>query len=362
MPRGVGSRALVLLPVLLASACISHVRHPYTPAAQPPEPAPPGPFTGERASVEMRLQSGLRARRGDYYVEHFSFDASAPNGQRDNQVYGRLFSGTAPAPRPAIIVLPVWGISEYPSRKMARDLMRRGDGRYDIMLVESDGYLIDWAGLAGAQTEAQFLVLADEAAERVRTAVIDTRRAVDWLAAREQTDPARIGIVGFSLSAVAASLALLHEPRFAAAVLVMPGSNPAEIFAVCAGRPGSVRETIRARFGWSHERYYEVFRKALAYGDARAYAGRIADPGRILFIEAEDDDCMTQASRDGLWQALGRPERISFAFRHRPAFYAMTPLGFNILGRYATGFLRQQLLGAARAGAKAQPARRAQGD
>lgn len=344
MSRRSGSRVCVWLPALLASACISHVRVPYTPMATAPSPAAPGPFVGARAPVDMTLQPGVRIKRGDYYVEKFSFAASAPNGQRDNQVYGRLFSGTAPAPRPAIIVLPVWGISEYPSRKMARDLMRRGNGRYDIMLVESDGYLIDWDALAGAETEAQFLTLADAAGERVRTAVLDTQRSVDWLRARSVTDPKRIAVVGFSLSAVAASLALQHDPRLAAAVLVMPGSNPAEIFAVCSGRPGSVREQILARFGWTRQQYYEVFARALSYGDARDYAGRIADPGAILFIEAAHDDCMTQASRDGLWEALGRPERISFAFRHRPAFYAMTPLGFNMLGRYATGFLRRKLL------------------
>ena len=336
--------APILSLALLCSACISHVRQPYTPSPTPQVASPPGPFVGERKPVAVQLEPGLRRSRGAYAVMHFAFDATGRNGQRDNQVYGRLFTGTAPAPRPVVVVLPVWGISEYPSRKLARDLIRRGDGRIDIVLVESDGYLIDWDALAGASTEPEFIAHAHEAGDRVRDAVIDTRRIVDWLVSREEIDATRIAVAGFSLSAVVASLAMLHEPRFAAGVLVMPGSNPAEIFAVCRGRPGMVRETIRARFGWSEQQYYEVFVDALRHGDARDYAGRIADASNILFIEAQDDDCMTQASRDGLWEALGRPERISFAFRHRPAFYAMTPLGFNVLGRYATGFLQRKLL------------------
>lgn len=338
------SRLAVLAMALIASACISHQRQPYRPSDAPAEVSPPGPFVGERKPVEVRIEPGIRRQRGAYRVFQFAFDATAPNGQRNDEVYGRLFAGLAPAPRPAIIVLPVWGVSEYPSRKMARDLMRRGKGRFDIILVESDGYLIDWDALAASQTETEFIARAHEAGRRVSDAVIDTRRLVDWLMSHEETDPARIGVVGFSLSAVVASLAMLHEPRFAAGVFVMPGSNPAEIFAVCAGRPGMVRAAIRPRFGWSEQRYYEVFADALRFGDARDYAGRIADPSRILFIEADDDDCMTEASRNGLWEALGRPERISFAFRHRPAFYAMTPLGFNILGRYATRFLERRLL------------------
>lgn len=343
MRCGRGGRVALLLPALLTTACIQHVTHPYQPAETAQTVSAPGPFMGARAPVEMRLEPQDRARRF-YRLDRFSFTATGRNGQPDNQVFGRLYSGDAPAPRPAVIVLPVWGISEYPSRKLSRDLLRRARGRIDVVLVESDGYLIDWDGLAGAQTEPEFRRLAQESADRVRDAVIDVRRLVDWLQTRTQTDPQRIAVAGFSLSAVAASLTLLHEPRLAGGVLVMPGSNPAEIFAVCRGRPGDVRAAVRQRFGWSAEEYFEVFAAVMADGDAARYPGRIADPSKILFIDAEHDDCMTRASRENLWQALGRPARITFQFRHRPAFYAMTPLGFNVLGRYATGHLIDQLL------------------
>ena len=70
----------------------------------------------------------------------------------------------------------------------------------------------------------------------------------------------------------------------------------------------------------------------------------MADPSRVLFVEARYDICMTQQSRDDLWEVLGRPERIAFGFRHRRTFYAMTPLGFNVLGRYATRFFEDRFL------------------
>ncbi len=336
--------ALLALVALCLSGCISHVREPYS-GSGVQTPAAPGPFVGARAPVDMTLAPSLDGKRTRHYDAHrFSFSATGSNGQTGNAVSGRLFSGVAAGPRPVVIVLPVWGISEYPSRKLARDLTKRARGRIDVMLVESDGYLIDWDAMALAESESQFRAMAHEAATRVRNAVIDTRRMVDWLAAQPQIDAGRIGVAGFSLSAVAAGLALQHEPRFAAGVVILGGSNPAEIFAVCDGRPGMVREAVLGRFGWTHEQYFAVFAEAMAEGDARSYGGRVADPTRILFVEAQYDDCMTQASRDGLWEALGRPERIAFHFRHRRTFYAMTPLGFNLLGRYATRFLEDRLL------------------
>ena len=327
------------------NGCIDHVHQPYAAQEYVSPPAAPGPFVGPRAPVEMTLAEPPRKQRTRHYdVQQFSFAATGNSGQVGNAVSGRLFSGDAAGPRPVVIVLPVWGISEYPSRKLARDLMKRTRGRIDIMLVESNGYLIDWDSMARAESEVQFRDMAREAAARVRDAVIDARRMVDWLEQQPQIDPQRIGIAGFSLSAVAVGLALPHEPRFAAGVVILGGSNPAEIFAVCDGRPGEVREAVRERFGWSQEQYFEVFEEAMVGGDASIYPGRVADPSSVLFVEAVHDDCMTLQSRNDLWKVLGQPERISFGFRHRPTFYAMTPLGFNVLGGHATRFLEDRLL------------------
>ncbi len=336
-----GRVGLIICVCLVASACISHVRQPYRPAAPQPV-APAGPFEAARKPVVMHLESLPEQRH--YQVQRFVFAATGENGQRDNSVSGRLFSGMTTAARPVVIVLPVWGISEYPSRKFARDLRQRARGAIDIMLVESDGYLIDWEALSGAETDARFRQLANVTGKRMRDMVVDVRRMVDWLSAHESIDENRIGIIGFSLSAVVTALTLQHDPRLAAGVIVMGGSDPAEIFTVCDGRPGQVREAALARFGYGTEEYRSIFREGLAGGDSRDYPGRIADPSRLLFIEAIYDDCMTQASRDGLWEALGRPERIGFRFRHRPAFYAMTPLGFNVLGGYATRFFERTLM------------------
>ncbi|NNF62198.1 MAG: hypothetical protein HKN06_12850 [Gammaproteobacteria bacterium] len=328
------------LLALLCTSCISHVRHPYTGGDHPGQlavhAAPPGPFMHTRTAVDV--QRVAEQPRRHYTIERVSFSATGTTGQADNGISGLLYSGTDSDPRPVVIVLPVWGISEYPSNKFTRDMLRSARGAVDVFVVDGQQYLIDWQALAAAQTEPEFVRLAHDSGARIQDMVIDVRRMVDWLSSEPQIDATRIGVIGFSLSAVVAALALQHEPRFAAGAVVMGGSDPAGIFAYCQGNPGMVRATAMQRFGWTQERYREVFEAALAGGDSRNYGGRIADPARLLFIESAYDDCMSQESRDGLWEALGRPERISFRFSHRKAFYAMSPLGFNVLGRYATGF------------------------
>ena len=58
-----------------------------------------------------------------------------------------------------------------------------------------------------------------------------------------------------------------------------------------------------------------------------------------------DDDCTAEAGPESLWEALGRPERITMDFDHRRAFYSITPLAFNWLRHRIWGFLEPRLLG-----------------
>ena len=64
-----------------------------------------------------------------------------------------------------------------------------------------------------------------EVRDNLRRAVIDTRRALDWLATRSDIDQNCISIAGVSLGGIVASLAFKVEPRFANGVLVVSGSG-----------------------------------------------------------------------------------------------------------------------------------------
>jgi dienelactone hydrolase len=65
----------------------------------------------------------------------------------------------------------------------------------------------------------------DAVRENLRRAVVDTRRAVDWLTTRPGIDQHSISIAGVSLGGIVASLAFKVEPRFANGVFVVGGSG-----------------------------------------------------------------------------------------------------------------------------------------
>jgi dienelactone hydrolase len=156
--------------------------------------------------------------------------------------------------------------------------------------------------------------------------VIDVRRLVDWAQTRPEVDPDRIALVGFSMSAIVGSIVLANEPRLAAGVLMVGGADLDEVLAACNGRIRATRQRLMQRFGWSLEDFKQELRAPLAPINPARFAGRVA-PERVLVIEAAADTCMPASSRERFWQALGRPERISYQYDHRTTFLAMTFLG-----------------------------------
>jgi hypothetical protein len=48
---------------------------------------------------------------------------------------------------------------------------------------------------------------------------------------------------------------------------------------------------------------------------------------------------MPETSRAALWEITGHPERVTFLYQHRSAFYSLTPLGLNVSRRKIYRFL-----------------------
>jgi dienelactone hydrolase len=202
--------------------------------------------------------------------------------------------------------------------------------------------LFDWPALADVESEAEFFVMLDRMIDRFVATVIDIRRLIDWAETRPEIDRERIALIGFSMSALVASVTIAHEPRLAAGVLVMGGADLHEILAACNREIKAARERILAQLGWSLERFRGELEPALAGINPVRFAG-MTDPSRVLIIEAGADTCVPESARDRLWHAMGRPERIAYSYDHRMAFLAMTFLGSNNLQRQVYRFLNRTL-------------------
>jgi dienelactone hydrolase len=178
----------------------------------------------------------------------------------------------------------------------------------------------------------------DQMVGRFVSTVVDIRRVVDWAETQADVDPQRIALIGFSMGALVASVAMASEPRLAAGVLVMGGADPHAILAACGNEIGRGREHVVEQLDWSLDKYRNELAKALARVNPARFAGMV-DPRRVLIIEAAADTCVPQKARERLWQAMGRPERIAYLYDHRAAFLAMTFLGGSNLQQQIYRFL-----------------------
>jgi len=334
--------AFTLLAASFLAGCIAHVHTPYAPSdivlPAPDNKTQPFAYSPQPVAVEERPEGEV----DEYTVHHVQFASYGENGQDGNLVSGYYYRSKEPGRKPIVIILPLWGTHTYPPEKLAKGIRKRSGGGMHVLMLSGEKVLIDWPRLQSSPNKADFEKTVAHMAVRFSNTAIDVRRTVDWLETRAEVESGRIGLVGFSIGAVMGGMLIPQEPRINSTALIMGGANPGVIFGHCNGKLEDVREAILPRFSWSVEQYQETYSRYFDKADPVYFAGR-ADPSRILMVDAHRDDCMPQSTRDNLWEALGRPERISFKYSHKRSFLSMTPLGFNFTGRKIYEFLDRSL-------------------
>ena len=257
-----------------------------------------------------------------------SYASSGTNGHAQNRVEGLYLRSRLPGAKKLLIVLPIWGSSRYPPRKISYGYAGHSRGDAHVIWLFGEPPLFPWETLWSTPSEEEWVGIAEDSLERYRTAVNDTRRLIDWLGTREEVDPGRVAIIGFSMGALAAATIMGNDPRISAGIYMTGGAMFAEVMAQCRGKAGRMREHALEAFGWSLDDYRRFFEIRIGAGEPMLYAGHY-DPDRILIIDARFDNCIPRVSREALWEVTGYPERITMLYRHKSAFYSLTPLGFN---------------------------------
>lgn len=337
-----GASIVAIVAGVLLSGCATHVHTPHVsetaPAMLHPIAAMGTEFDYLAHRDPIEAVDHFEGDAGDYWVTSLQLPSSNPADQGRVPVTARYYEGKRAGGKPLVIVLPVWGVSSYPSNTIADSLRAQGDGAINIVQVDGEQMLFDWAAMGDARSEAEFHDLLALMVERFIDVVIDIRRLVDWAETRPEVDNRRIALIGFSMSAIVGSIVLTNEPRIDTGVLVVGGADLHEILAACNGRMQRTRESVVQRFGWSIEEFREQIEAPLAAINPVRFAGRL-DPDRVLIIEAGQDSCIPESARERFWVAMGRPERVSYQYDHRTTFLAMTFLGGNDLQSHVHRFL-----------------------
>ncbi len=134
---------------------------------------------------------------------------------------------------------------------------------------------------------------------------IDTGKAViDWLAARPEIDPGRIGINGSSFGSFFGTIAAAHEPRFRAVAVASVCHEPGFHTIFEEASP-----TFKMRFmymsGITDEAKFDEFRKSMTW---EGHADRIRVP--YLCVAGEFDELSPLEHTERLMKAVQGPKRL----------------------------------------------------
>lgn len=339
--------ALLLALAGLLAACTTHVHQAYRPAAGAVQAMPVGlrpayyDYRAPRPTVETYALPFQQVR--GYEVTGIRFPSSERNGQPGNLVDARYFRSESAGPKPLLIVLPIWATHTFPSTVISNGYALHSAGRANVLRMLGEGPLFDWFEIADVDSREAFDSAVDEAVSRFRAVAIDLRRLIDWAETRPEIDSSRIGIIGFSMSALVGANVAGNDPRVHTAVYVLGGARPWDMMAECNLVVEYMRKSVSETLGWDQARYRDYFHDKLRYGDPALWRGRYRSENTLV-IESSKDDCVPPGSRAELFAATGEPERILYPYNHWQPFLAMTPVGRNVLTRDIFEFLDRKLL------------------
>lgn len=336
---------VLVLSLTAVAGCVGQLHTPYEPsydAAAAPPPAPKADTTVFAYETVTPTQTPRRSTRRYYDTVKLEFPPLKASGSPAVQLSATYYRSRLATTQQVVIVLPIWGSYLYPSKKTTKTLLKRSKGQMHVIEVHGQEPLFYWDQLRDAPSEERFIEMATEMTGRVMDTVISIRQLVDWVEQQGEIDTDQIGLVGFSMGAIVAAIALGVDDRLNTGVLMMGAAQPGHIFATCNGYPGEVRKSIMKRFGWTQARYEGFFDDLFRNGKPVAYTRRY-NPERLLILDGAFDGCMSRQARRALWEATGKPERVTFLAEHKWSFLALTPITLNVAGKRIHEFMDRTL-------------------
>ncbi len=238
----------------------------------------------------------------DYTVERvrWPFASAAPVEPADAVIEVEWYASRQPGRRAAVLVLPILG-GDYPiERAFCRFFAQRG---LHCALVHRRTIKF-----TASESPADLEVL-------LRRTVIRQRQVIDWLETQPGVDAARVGVFGISMGGIVGVMTAAVEPRVQAVVAGLAGGGIADILR-------ETRDPIlakpRARYlatrGLTLDELHRQLREALRTDPLRL--APYVDGRRVLMIRARLDRTIPAARSRQLWEALGRPERVTLPTGH----------------------------------------------
>jgi dienelactone hydrolase len=333
---------------LVTTACMRFApNYPTTHLAahRPDLPVPTGYEYQKTASTATLERQSISADE-QYETYALTLPSVGDNGQRQLLVTAQYLKAKTPGKKKLVIVVPIYGSITFASKMMARQLVEWQKQDTNVLLIQDANEIFDGDlfRAANAKTAEEVIQGAQRCVTRFRNVVINIRRVIDWAETVDEIDAARIGVVGFSIGASVANVAMGVDARIAAGAFVLPSTKLHEIFAY--GRVPRWQESIdrvRANVKLTPGELARKVEPILRSIDP-IYFSKSIDPTRVLLIEAAQDSFVPAQARKLHWEALGRPQLIRIDYDHKAALLlSMTFLSRNFTERAIITFFDEHL-------------------
>jgi dienelactone hydrolase len=231
-------------------------------------------------------------------AQEIELPSEAPSGVAINDRIWLWFYRAQPdsgPPAPAVVLLAALGDGRMAlMKRFARFLAARGIGCALVTLPYHA------RRCPPGDLPARHFLDADArgAVQAMEQSVADVCTVVTWLGRQPGIDASRIGIVGVSLGAIVAHLAMGQDTRLTAGVAILGAGNLADL------RRGGLAARL---LGYPTAAEPDADAAArIRQVDPLQYADRNR-PRRVLMIQAARDLAIPPRDARALWEALGRP-------------------------------------------------------
>lgn len=324
-------RALVIILLLFSGlGCAGPGPQLKAPALELRAEAYPDPrdfyrYTPEEFSFSLATLEEKEAFRLHELRYPSPFKSGYPENDLVQALYYEPLEGES---LPAVIVLhPIGSGRARLERWICSELAREG---FAALLLAAPFHMkrkprgFPWGGVRMVG-EPELLMAA------AHQALLDIRRAIDWLAERKRVDGRRLGILGVSMGAIVAELAMGVDERLKAGVFVLGAGDIARLI---WESPITFFQRLKLeRKGLSEE----ALRERLALIEPLTFA-RYIPPRKVFMVNGRTDLVIPPGCAEALWQALGEPPIYWTWWGH----YTSYLIKEKILSK-SIGFLKENL-------------------
>lgn len=258
-----------------------------------------------------------------------TFPAPRPTGWKEgNTVYGDYFVPRNVAKAPLIVLVPGFGDESIaPCLTLARLLNKQAIATFVLFLPIHSRRLPETmkGGFSPANPHMWL--------ETYESSIREIHQVANWASMRQEIDPDRIAVTGFSLGGMISSIAMAKERRISAGIFIVIGGNMEEL------SWGGVTDALPIGHTCTQEECHAVYSRYPAFlsevkerglekvvpakecflFDPLTFAGQLR--GRpVLMINAREDDIVPEHATLNLWAAYGRPKLVWLPGNHADAY------------------------------------------